>query len=108
MGDPNASIPTPQPVIARPMFGSFISVLNQNCLAFISDVSKPTVQKYGLKKRLVPVKGCRKVKKADMKLNSYCPKISVDPETYVVTCDGKKLQSKAAETMAMTQSVFLM
>jgi urease len=107
MGDPNASIPTPQPVFARPMFGSFPSVLSLNCFAFISAASKQNVETYGLKKKLGLVKGCRKVKKADMKLNNYCPKVSVDPETYKVTADGKHVTSKPAETMAMTQSVFL-
>jgi urease subunit alpha len=107
MGDPNASIPTPQPVYSRPMFGSFPSVLGMNCLAFISKASQNTVKGYNLKKKLIPVKSCRRVSKSDMKLNSYCPEIKVDPETYKVTCDGCVVSSLPAETMALTQSVFL-
>jgi urease len=107
MGDPNASIPTPQPVYMRPMFGSFPSVLGQNCFAFISAASKENVEKYGLRKKLGIVKGCRKVKKADMKLNTYCPDITVDPETYHVIVDGAHVYSGPADAMALTQSVFL-
>lgn len=107
MGDPNASIPTPQPVFARPMFGSFPSVLNMNCLSFICQASIKNVETYGLKKKLVPVKNCRKIGKKDMKWNSATPTVTVDPETYQVVCDGQHIYSKPAETMCLTQSVFL-
>lgn len=107
MGDPNASIPTPQPVIQRPMFGAHPSVLGLNSFAFISKASEEIVKSYGLKKKLACVKDCRNVKKSDMKLNDYCPKISVCPETYRVTCDGEYISANPAPDMAMTQSVFL-
>ena len=107
MGDPNASIPTPQPVFIRPMFGAFPSVLNQNCFAFISAASQPNVKQYKLKKKLGIVQGCRTVTKKDMKLNSYTPSIQVDPETYKVICDGKHIYCKPSDTIPMTQSVFL-
>ncbi|KAJ3315171.1 hypothetical protein HDV04_004312 [Boothiomyces sp. JEL0838] len=107
MGDPNASIPTPQPVHSRPMFGSFPAVLSMNCFAFISKASELQVAGYNLKKKLVPVKGCRSVKKTDMKHNSHIPKISVDPETYQVTCDGEILKSLPSDKLPMAQSVFL-
>jgi urease subunit alpha len=107
MGDPNASIPTPQPVYARPMFGSIPSVLSMNSFAFISQASLPKVETYGLKKMLVPVKGCRSVTKADMKWNDYLPDISVDPETYKVTCDGIEIECDPVATIPLSQSVFL-
>ncbi len=107
MGDPNASIPTPQPVFARPMFGSLPSVLKMNCFAFISKASQSKVEQYGLRKKLIPVEKCRGIQKKDMKWNTRTPKISVDPETYQVICDGEHVYSAPSETMAMTQSVFL-
>jgi urease len=107
MGDPNASIPTPQPVLSRPMFGSFPSVLKTNCLSFISQASVKNVESYGLKKKLIPVKDCRNIGKKDMKWNSATPKVTVDPETYQVVCDGTHIYSKPADTMCLTQSIFL-
>jgi urease alpha subunit len=107
MGDPNASIPTPQPVISRPMFGAHQSVLGMNCLAFISKASQDAVAQYGLRKKLSPVTGCRLIGKSDMKLNNYCPDISVDPETYQVTCDGKQIGATPAKTVPLSQAVYL-
>ncbi|CAH1764342.1 4556_t:CDS:2 [Entrophospora sp. SA101] len=90
MGDANASIPTTQPVISRPMFGSYGSAAAKNSFAFVSQLSllESTVPHYGLKKKIEAVKKCRNIGKKDMKLNDYLPKIEVDPETYVVKADG--------------------
>src|SRR3954470_7158114 len=77
MGDANASIPTTQPVISRPMYGSYGSAAAKNSFAFVSHISvaEGRVQKYGLKKRMQPVKNCRKIGKKDMKLNDVLPKM---------------------------------
>ncbi|HTL01635.1 MAG TPA: urease subunit alpha, partial [Vicinamibacterales bacterium] len=93
MGDANASIPTPQPVIMRPMFGGFGSAGSTTSLAFVSNVSleEGSVQRYGLRKPLAAVKGCRTVAKRDLKLNDATPKMRVDAETYTVTADGEEL-----------------
>lgn len=107
MGDANASIPTPQPVISRKMFGAHHSVLSQNCLTFVSQASLNQIPSYNLQKRIVAVKACRKISKADMKLNNFCPSISVDPETYKVTVDGQEISAKPAKELPMTQAVFL-
>src|SRR5882724_5768770 len=86
MGDPNASIPTPQPVFMRPMFGSFGRATGPCSLAFVSQLckSKGIAKSYGLTKRVEVVKGCRTIGKKDMKWNDALPKIAVDPETYEV------------------------
>ncbi|CAG8466194.1 324_t:CDS:2, partial [Acaulospora colombiana] len=90
MGDANASIPTTQPIISRPMFGSYGLAAAKNSYAFVSHVSisESRIPKYGLKKNVEPVKNCRNIGKKDMKLNDALPKIEVDPETYVVKADG--------------------
>jgi urease alpha subunit len=83
------------------------SVLGQNCFAFVSKASLDNVKEYGLKKMIEPVKNTRKIGKKDMKWNDMLPNISVDPETYVVTVDGKKLEmGPPCDTVPM-QSVFL-
>ncbi|RAL42969.1 hypothetical protein DM860_009751 [Cuscuta australis] len=89
MGDPNASIPTPEPVIMRPMFGAFGEAGSFNSIAFVSKAAmeKGIKERYGLKKRLEAVKDVRRVTKLDMKLNDALPNISVDPETYRVTAE---------------------
>ncbi|TMW56341.1 hypothetical protein Poli38472_006351 [Pythium oligandrum] len=90
MGDPNASIPTPQPVKMRPMFGACGAAVGPTSVAFVSRscVEKKVAEGYGLKKRIEAVKRCRGVTKNDMKLNDALPKIQVDPETYKVKADG--------------------
>jgi urease subunit alpha len=103
MGDPNASIPTPQPVFMRPMFGSMGKARGTAALAFVSQASLTTAQTYGLMKRLTPVKNCRHLTKKDMPLNDTTPKMEVDPETYHVTADGQHLTCAAAETLPLTQ-----
>lgn len=108
MGDPNASIPTPQPVHYRPMFGAFGGALNTS-LTFVSQaaLNNPDVKKLGLKKPLVAVKGTRDVKKKDMIHNSWMPKIEVDPETYEVVADGVNLTCEPATVLPMAQRYFL-
>jgi urease subunit alpha len=108
MGDPNASIPTPQPVHYRPMFGSFGKALKTS-LTFVSQAAlqNPAVAALGLGKRLEAVKNCRKVGKADMLHNSATPVIEVDSETYAVRADGELLVCEPAQTLPMTQRYFL-
>ncbi|MBK9018987.1 MAG: urease subunit alpha [Sulfuritalea sp.] len=108
MGDPNASIPTPQPVHYRPMFGSFAGGLKTS-LTFVSQaaMTNPAVAALGLAKRLEPVKNCRKVSKADMVHNSATPVIEVDSETYAVRADGELLVCEPAKSLPMTQRYFL-
>lgn len=108
MGDPNASIPTPQPVHYRPMFGAFGGALNTS-LTFVSQaaLNNPDVKKLGLKKPLVAVKGTRDVKKKDMIHNNWMPKIEVDSETYEVLADGVNLTCEPATVLPMAQRYFL-
>ncbi len=108
MGDPNASIPTPQPVHYRPMFGSFGKALRSTSLTFVSKsfLEGKGVQKMSLR-TLVAVKNIRKVGKKDMVHNSWLPKISVDPETYEVRADGELLTCEPAKALPMTQRYFL-
>jgi urease subunit alpha len=109
MGDPNASIPTPQPVLMRPMFGAYGRATGATSLAFVSGlaVEMGTAAAYGLTKRQVAVQGCRTVTKRDMKLNDALPRIHVDAETYVVTADGVELRSSPASVLPLTQRYFL-
>jgi len=109
MGDPNASIPTPEPIISRPMFGAFGRALCSTSLTFLSQagVDREIPKKLGLQKRVAAVKHCRNVKKRDLKLNDYLPKIEVDPETYVVTADGVRLTCEPAIVLPMAQRYFL-
>src|SRR5271165_2919621 len=96
MGDANASIPTPQPVLFRPMFGSFGAAPQSTAVTFIALASLPYVETLGLRKRLVPVQNCRKIGKADLIHNSATPHIAVDPETYEVRADGELLTCEPA------------
>ncbi len=109
MGDPNASIPTPQPVFMRPMFGAFGQATGPVSMAFVSQgsVERGVIQTYGLQKQIEAVKGCRTVGKKDMKLNDATPVIEVDPETYEVTADGRSLKCDPAETLPLAQKYFL-
>jgi urease subunit alpha len=107
MGDANASIPTPQPVLYRPMFGSFGAAPQAIAATFISSASFPQVEKLGLGKRLVPVQNCRKIGKADMLHNSATPRIEVDPETYEVRADGELLTCEPASVLPLAQRYFL-
>jgi urease subunit alpha len=108
MGDPNASIPTPQPVHYRPMFGAFGKALSTS-VTFVSKagLKNPALHKLQLSKKLVEVKNVRKVGKKDMVHNSWQPKISVDPETYEVRADGELLVCEPAKILPMAQRYFL-
>ena len=108
MGDPNASIPTPQPVHYRPMFGAFGGALITS-LTFVSKAAlkNPAIHALGLKKPLEPVRNTRQVKKHDMVHNNALPKIDVDPETYVVRADGELLVCEPASVLPMAQRYFL-
>lgn len=108
MGDPNASIPTPQPVHYRPMFGAYGGGLKTS-VTFVSQagLKNPAVQALGLNKTLIPVSGTRTVRKADMIHNGWMPKIDVDPETYIVRADGILLACEPASILPMAQRYFL-
>ena len=108
MGDPNASIPTPQPVHYRPMFGSFGKALKTS-VTFVSQAAleNPAVAALGLQKPLIAVSGTRTVRKSDMVHNGATPKIDVDPETYVVRADGELLVCEPAVSLPLTQRYFL-
>ncbi|ROH86173.1 urease subunit alpha [Pseudomethylobacillus aquaticus] len=108
MGDANASIPTPQPVHYRPMFGSFGKALNTS-VTFVSQaaLANPAIAALGLHKPLVAVRDCRGVQKTDMVLNDALPVIDVDPETYVVRADGELLVCEPASVLPMAQRYFL-
>jgi len=109
MGDPNASIPTPQPVHYRPMFGAYGKSLTESSVTFISQAAMDAgvADKIGIAKTALAVSGCRTVKKADMVLNDYTPTMEVDPETYEVRADGRLLTCEPATELAMAQRYFL-
>jgi urease subunit alpha len=110
MGDPNASIPTPQPVHYRPMFGAFGKALTNSSVTFVSKASIDAglAERLGVAKALVAVENTRSgISKASMKLNDATPEISVDPETYEVRADGELLTCEPATELAMAQRYFL-
>jgi len=109
MGDPNASIPTPQPVHYRPMFGAYGGALSATCISFVSQAAlEADIHKtLGLHKQLRAVSGTRSIRKKDMLLNNYQPKIEVDPQTYVVRADGELLTCEPATELPLAQRYFL-
>ena len=109
MGDPNASIPTPQPVHYRPMFGALGRALTASSVTFVSKAALEAGidQQLGLSKQLVAVYGTRTVTKATMRLNDYQPRMEVDPETYEVRADGELLTCEPAVELALAQRYFL-
>ena len=109
MGDPNASIPTPQPVYTRPMFAAFGRSVEQSAVSFVSAAAHDDniADKLGLAKTTVPVAHTRIISKADMVHNDYCPQIEVDPETYDVRADGELLTCEPAEELPMAQRYFM-
>ena len=109
MGDPNGSIPTPQPVHYRPMFGSFGSAVHKTTLTFVSQAAlgADIGDELGLKKRLAAVKGCRSVSKVDMVHNDYLPVMEIDAQTYSVRADGQLLTCEPAKVLPMAQRYFL-
>ena len=108
MGDPNASIPTPQPVHYRPMFAAFGRAVEKS-LTFVSQASlgEASLQRLGLRRRLEAVRGTRRISKADMIHNSATPHLEVDPETYQVRANGELLVCEAATSLPLTQRYFL-
>ncbi len=109
MGDANASIPTPQPVAMRPMFGAFGGAVGATSIAFVSRAALEdgVAERYGLAKRVEAVRGCRGLGKRDMRQNDLLPRIEVDPETYEVRADGVLLRSDPAERLPLAQRYFL-
>ena len=109
MGDPNASIPTPQPVYSRPMFGAIGKSVEKAGVTFVSKIAKEQEIEdiLGLSKSTIAVKNTRKIGKKDMVLNHYTPRIEVDPETYKVVADGELLTCKPAEELPLAQRYFL-
>jgi len=105
MGDANASIPTPQPVVMRPMFGARGLAAGATSIAFVSKAALEagSVEKLGLKSRLAAVEHCRRLTKRDMKLNDALPVLRVDPETYEVTADGERLECAPARVLPLAQ-----
>jgi len=106
MGDPNASIPTVEPVIMRPMFAPFVP---STSITFVSKASidSGVVKSYNLRKRVEAVKNCRNITKKDMKYNDSMPKMKVDPERYTVEADGEVCTAEPAESLPLTQSYFV-
>ncbi|MFM2355438.1 MAG: urease subunit alpha [Pseudomonadota bacterium] len=107
MGDPNASIPTPQPVYSRPMFGAFGRSVERGAVLFVSGAAEGIGASLGLRKDLVAVTGCRGIGKRDMKLNDALPVVEVDPESYEVRADGELLVCEPASVLPMAQRYFL-
>ena len=109
MGDPNASIPTPQPVLYRPMFGSFGGATAATSMTFMSQAAfaAGVAQKLGLKRMVAPVGNCRRIGKKDMIHNHATPDIKVDPETYEVRVDGKLITCEPARVLPLAQRYFL-
>jgi urease subunit alpha len=109
MGDANASIPTPQPVHYRPMFGAFAGAMSATSVTFVSEVAleRGVARELDLRKRLVAVRGTRDIKKSDMVHNGYLPKMEVDAETYQVRADGQLLVCEPAKVLPLAQRYFL-
>jgi urease subunit alpha len=105
MGDPNASIPTPEPVYYRPMFGAMGKAMYATSVTFTSKlaIQNGLSKKLGLKKKLLPVKNCRKIGKKNMLYNNAVPKIEIDPETYKVTVDGKLATTEPSQKLSMAR-----
>jgi urease subunit alpha len=109
MGDPNASIPTCEPVFYRPMFGAFGSAPARTSLTFVSRAALDSgvAERLGLQRRVVAVSGCRTLSKADLVRNAAMPRIDVDPETYEVRLDGELVESPPASSLALAQRYFV-
>jgi urease subunit alpha len=107
MGDPNASIPNPQPEYYRPMFGAFGRSLTQSSVTFVSQAALEKSERLGLAKKLLPVTNTRKIGKRSMLLNSATPRMEINPETYEVRADGRLLTCEAAQVLPMAQLYFM-
>ncbi|TDH24187.1 urease subunit alpha [Segetibacter sp. 3557_3] len=109
MGDPNASIPTPQPVIYRHMFGAYGKAVLNTCITFVSKIAieNGRINSYGLEKKVVAVENCRNVSKSDLVHNDKTPQIDVNPETYEVRVDGEHITCEPLEVVSLAQRYFL-
>ena len=107
VGDPNASIPSPQPEYYRPMFGSFGRSLTESSVTFVSQASLESTRTLGLAKKLLPISNTRRIGKHSMMLNSATPHMEVDPETYEVRADGRLLTCEPAKVLPMAQRYFM-
>ena len=109
MGDPNASIPTPQPVYSRPMFGAYGRSVENSAITFVSQAAADAGigDTLGLAKSVAPVTNTRNIGKKDLVLNDATPEVEVDPETYEVRADGELLTCQPAEVLPMAQRYFL-
>ena len=109
MGDPNASIPTPQPVYSRPMFGAYGRSMETNSIIFVSQSASENkgLDELALRKKIVPIENTRNISKKSMKLNNLCPEIKVDPETYEVRLNGELITCEPAKELPMAQRYFL-
>jgi urease subunit alpha len=107
IGDGNASIPTPQPVLTRPMFGSFGAALDTCSVHFVSRRGLETGSVDGLRRRLVAVRGCRSLGKRDLVLNDALPRIEVNADTYEVRADGELITCEPAAVLPLAQRYFL-
>jgi urease subunit alpha len=109
MGDPNASIPTPEPVLLRPMWAALGSAAARTSITFVSDaaVRAGLPQRLGLERWVEPVRNCRAIGKAQMVRNDTTPEITVDPETYQVSVDGRPATVPAVEEVPMSQLYYV-
>lgn len=109
MGDPNASIPTPQPILSRPMYAAKGKAASATSLAFVSQrcYQSQKFKEYGLAKTIYPIRNVRTISKQDMKYNDVMPNVTVDPETYTVRADGKIITCEPAQVIPMSQRYFL-
>ncbi|MEM9125356.1 MAG: urease subunit alpha, partial [Pseudomonadota bacterium] len=109
MGDPNASIPTPQPVYSRPMFGAYGRSVEQSAITFVSHAAQAAGigDTLGLAKQTAAVRNTRDISKQDLLLNNATPQVEVDPETYEVRADGELLTCQPAEVLPMAQRYFM-
>ena len=109
MGDPNASIPTPQPVYSRPMFGAYGKAVERSAVVFVSAAAQADGigKRLGLGKQTIAVQGTRTIGKRDLKLNDALPVVEVNPETYEVRADGELLTCEPAEVLPLAQRYFL-
>jgi len=109
MGDPNASIPTPQPVYTRPMFGAMGRNVEHSAVTFVSEAAQQSGLRdaLGLAKETIAVKNTRNISKMDMKLNDALPDVEVNPETYEVRADGELLTCEPAKELPMAQRYFM-
>ncbi|MDO4762930.1 MAG: urease subunit alpha [Flavobacteriaceae bacterium] len=105
MGDPSASIPTPQPIIYRPSWGNFGETVGQTSALFVaqSAIDKGELKELGIKKQLLPVKNTRNLKKTNMIFNAAMPEVKVDPKTYIVSIDGEEIDIKPSDKLPLTQ-----